>query len=271
MAEKVPMIALSPTMESGKIVKWHKKKGDTVKAGDIICEVETDKAIIDYESTQEGTLLEIIVDEGQEVEIGEPNYLKLSVWMEGLLESREELNSTLDQKVSLNAFFIKLAAETLKRHPMVNAGWDDGKIKKFGRINIGLAVAVPDGLVAPVVKDCANKGTIQIDRELRQLVEKARQNKLNPEDMQDATFTISNLGSYGIEEFTAIINPPGSAILALGEKKNVPVSDEDEEIWVESRMKMTLCCDHRVIDGAGGAEFLNDLKDAIEDPITVLF
>lgn len=153
---------------------------------------------------------------------------------------------------------------------MINAAWQDDNILIRKQIDIGLAVALPDGLITPVVRDCGNKGIKEIDGELRKLIEKARNNKLTPEEYQNAGFTISNLGSFGIEEFTAIINPPGSAILAVGEMKKMPVVDEEDNIKVQTQMKLTLSCDHRVIDGAVGAAFLKDLKDIIEDPFRAL-
>ncbi|HHY82362.1 MAG TPA: 2-oxo acid dehydrogenase subunit E2 [Clostridiales bacterium] len=446
MAEKVFMTALSPTMEEGILARWHKKEGDRVEAGDILCEVETDKATMDYESTAEGILLKILVQEGEKAAVGEviaiigdnlgdisqilddgdssqkidggdssqelskndfgdssqiyiknesikaygdtrikasplarriaemnkidlsdingsgpagrivkadierymkdkldksnvteissmakgynvteaqkieiqqgkeqqafkistpvqavvaavgdieipvsqkrkiiaqrlseskfsaPHYyLTVSVNVDNLIQTRKRLNESLQEKVSFNAFFIKYAAEALKKHPMVNATWNGDTIIQRKQVDIGLAVAQPDGLITPVVRDCGNKGVIAINKELLVLIEKARNNKLAPDEYQNAGFTISNLGSFGIEEFTAVINPPGSAILAVGEMKKVPAVDQDDNITIQTQMKMTLSCDHRVIDGAAGAAFLKDLKDIIEDPIRALF
>jgi pyruvate dehydrogenase E2 component (dihydrolipoamide acetyltransferase) len=175
-----------------------------------------------------------------------------------------------DEKLSLNAFLIKFAAQALKLHPMVNAGWEGDTIVQFGSADIGLAVALPDGLVAPVVRDCWNKGILQIDRELKALVERALLKNLKPEDYMGATFTISNLGSYGIHDFTAIINPPGSAILAVGEARRQPVAGEDDRIVIKTNMVLTLSCDHRVIDGAVGAMFLKELQGMIENPVAAL-
>ena len=413
MAEKVLMIALSPTMEKGTLVKWNKKEGDFVKTGDVLCQVETDKATMEYESLNEGTLLKIVVEEGAGASIGEtiailgqpgedfsslverlasqnnnipstkmpeeklptaeipkefvlererrikisplarqmarkngielksiagsgpggrivkrdidrlvvppkksgtgrlpiaqvttllngekkkgderipvgqkrkiiaqrlseskysaPHYyLKSTVTMDGLLQSRTRLNESGERKVSLNAFFIKFCAESLKRHPLVNATWQGEFIQKHGRIDIGFAVARPDGLMVPVVRDCGEKGILAIDTDIKSSLEKIQSNRLTPEEMQNATFTISNLGSFGIEEFTAIINPPGSAILALGEIAKQPAVENDALI-VRSRMKMTLSCDHRVIDGAIGAAFLKELKEMMESPIHAMY
>jgi len=427
MAEKILMLALSPTMETGQIVKWRKKEGDTIELGDVLCEVETDKAVMEYESVNEGKLLKIILPEGggasvgeaiaiageeredisdllkelskekppltREKKIREPEsvvpetekypgakdvevpggvvgqtgrikasplarktaekwgldlgaingsgpggriiqrdvekareeaekkpvsaavqaiapdissipslrdetipisgkrkviarrlaqskfnaphyYLKLRVVMDDLLYARKNLNDSIEGRVSLNAIIIKLVAETLKRHPMVNSTWNGDTITIHGSIDIGLAVAIPDGLITPMVRNCGQKGIIAINRELRELIKKARNNRLKPEEFQGATFTISNLGSFGIEEFTAIINPPGSAILAIGAIQKEPLfvdKGEEDEILIVSMMKMTLSCDHRVIDGATGARFLRDLKNIMEDPVRAMY
>jgi pyruvate dehydrogenase E2 component (dihydrolipoamide acetyltransferase) len=411
MAEKVLMLALSPTMESGTIANWTKKEGDSITNGDILCEVETDKATMEYEAIQEGTLLKIIVPAGaaavveqtiaiigaegddisalvKEVEDdrivsesaspaseeapqpeGEPEspiaeliedngerkkasplarkmaaqagivlsgvsgsgpggrivkkditrakaagapaapvnsrsiapamadeyipvsgkrkviaerlaeskysaphfYLKMPVFTESLMEARKALNDGLDYKVSVNAFLIKFAAEALKRHPVINSSWEGDKIHQFGTIDIALAVAQEDGLVTPVVRNCGAKGITEIDNELSALISRAKENKLTPEDYTGATFTISSLGTFGVDEFTAIINPPGSAILAVGQMQKVPVVGADDELIVRQQMKLTLSCDHRVIDGAKGAEFLQELKLTMENPVRALY
>jgi pyruvate dehydrogenase E2 component (dihydrolipoamide acetyltransferase) len=411
MAEKVLMLALSPTMETGTIAKWSKQEGETVASGDVICEVETDKAVMDYESMQEGTLLKIVLPEGGAAEVGDtiaiigeegediaalleerlpkppkqsqekpketpateeapqtaqqesaaappsastdkikasplakamandaglelsaitgsgpggriikrdieqamqqparaqapvqmiasaedetipvsqkrkiiaqrlaeskysaPHYyLKVRVNMDTLLQARKTLNARSAQKVSMNAFLIKFVAEALRRHPMVNSTWQAETILKHGHIDIGLAVAQPDGLITPVVRDCAVKGILAIDEDLQDLIQKAQNNRLQPDEYTNATFTISNLGSFGIQEFTAIINPPGSAILAVGEIRREPVVGEEDELFIHSLMTLTLSCDHRVIDGVIGAAFLKTLKDMLEDPIRTLY
>lgn len=451
MAERIVMTALSPTMEEGTILKWEKSEGDTVSAGDVLCEVETDKASMDYESTQEGTLLQIVLGESESAKVGDtiavigeagedisdllksaesegggekdapaaaeeknkapgapaaeppaqpaapepphptgapkapaaaekgapqagsvgegsltaegervkssplarklaaqrgidltmvpgsgpsgrvtkkdvenfrgapaapragaaaaaagavsggalpaedqkipvgnrrkviaqrlaeskfsaPHfYLKLSVDMEQVMSARKMLNAALPEKASMNAFFIKFAAEAIKRHPVVNSSWQGDHILQHGSIDIGLAVDAGNGLITPVVRNCGNRGVVDIDGELKVLIEKARNNELKPEEYTGATFTISNLGSFGIEEFTAIINPPGSAILALGKTQATPVVADSGEFVPRPLMKMTLSCDHRVIDGAAGARFLSDLQSIMENPVRVLF
>ncbi len=452
MAEKVLMTALSPTMEDGQIVSWNKREGDSVSSGDVLCEVETDKATMDYEATQEGTILKIVIDQGNSAKVGEtiaiigesgedisglekeieksaaepakeeaspvgaeapsvetrapaasqgaagapesrtseaaappaaaqgaagpttdavastggpavapsgtvkasplarkmaadrgidlgsvpgsgpegrvvkrdiegykgpsaaagmpaqqagavatggvpedrtipvsgrraviarrlaeskfsaPHfYLSVSVDMTKVIESREILNKSQPQKASFNSFLIKFAAEAIRRHPHVNASWQGDKIVEYGSVDIGLAVDAGNGLITPIVRNCANRGVVAIDADLKALIDKAQNNSLKPDEYTGATFTISNLGSFGIEEFTAIINPPGSAILAVGRTIKQPVVDENDQIVVKPMMKMTLSCDHRVIDGAAGARFLNDLAMMLEQPARLVF
>jgi pyruvate dehydrogenase E2 component (dihydrolipoamide acetyltransferase) len=399
VADKVLMIALSPTMETGTVVRWRKKEGDQVKSGDVICEVETDKATMDYEASSEGTLLKIVLPDGGQAKVGDliavlgspgedisgllgvaprpsalpaipsalgaqstpplppkaapqsgrihssplarrlaqdkgvdlrsiagsgpggrivkrdveapsavralasspsfeaspddevvpvsgmrkiiakrlsesmfsaPHYyLTVSVTADELLGMRAKLNSSREKKISLNAILFALAGRALARHPRVNSAWNGETIVRRGSADIGLAVALPDGLVTPVVRDCGRKGILAIDSELADLVDRARAGKLAPAEYAGAGFTISNLGSFGIEEFTAIINPPGSAILAVGAARKQPVVEtgpDGDRIVVRQRMSMTLSCDHRVIDGAVGAAFLRDLAEIIENP-----
>lgn len=399
MAEKVFMIALSPTMEEGTIQKWRKQEGDVVKEGDILCDVETDKASMEYESSQSGKILKIVRGEGASARVGDliailgqdgedissllsesspaapaptkapektptppptaevprasgkasplarrlaqekgldlnqvagsgpggrvikrdienlqpaaatkpapasvtlpsplnddrvpvsrkrsviasrlseslfsaPHiFLTVSVNMDPLMQAREKLNNELKDKLGLNAFIVKLVANAITRHQAVNSSWMGDYIQNHSSVDIGLAVAQPDGLITPIVRAAHGKGIRQIDFELKDLIDRARNNQLKPEEYTGATFTISNLGSFGIEEFTAIINPPGSAILALGAVMKVPVVAEDEDISIRRQMKMTLSADHRVMDGAVAAAFLTDLKAVMEDPFRAL-
>jgi pyruvate dehydrogenase E2 component (dihydrolipoamide acetyltransferase) len=409
------MLALSPTMEEGTITRWHKKEGEAIAQGDLLCEVETDKAAMEYESVNQGTLLAILVPAGGRAAVGAPiavvgkpgedvgafraraqesaaapaasaapaptgpkgaasaaradavsradaasppssglrrikasplarrlarerrldlgriagsgpggrvvkhdlaaarpvlsagpagvppaqdqriplsgkrkviaqrlaeskfsaphYYLKIDVDAGRFLEARERLNARLGEeaRISVNALLLKIAAEALKRHPIVNSGWRGDHILAYARADIGLAVAQEDGLITPVVRDCGAKGVLAIERELGELIARARVNRLKPEEYTGATFTITNLGSYGILSFTAIINPPGSAILAVGRIRRVPVAEEGDRLAVRPQMILTLSCDHRVVDGAVGAAFLKDLKALIEDPIDALY
>ncbi|MBN2210374.1 MAG: 2-oxo acid dehydrogenase subunit E2 [Sedimentisphaerales bacterium] len=403
MAEKIPMTALSPTMENGLIAKWRKHEGDAVASGDVICEVETDKATMEYTCMQEGILLKIVLPEGSEAAVGDtiailgaagedisgllkdqkpaktgaqsqpkpeteqkespkveasqpapgehvrssplarklaeqhglriedipgsgPNgrivekdveaylakhpagpqvaptaitgaplkeeripinpkrrtiakrlseskftsphyYLKISAAVDQLFAARQRINAGRKTKVSINAFFMKLVAECLRRNPKVNATWTNDEIIRHGRIDMALAVAQEDGLITPVVRNCESKGILAIDEELQGLIDKARTGRLQPEDYTNSTFTITNLGMFGIEEFTAIINPPNSAILAIGAAIKEQVFDAAGIGALQTRVRLTMSCDHRIVDGAVGAAFLRDLKALIEYPI----
>ena len=195
-------------------------------------------------------------------------YLTIEVDAGRLLEVRERVNARLaasGEKATINDFIIKATAEALRRHPEVNASWGEGVIRRYGRVHVGVAVAVEDGLITPVVRDADLKGVAQIAREVRDLAARARQKKLMPEEYTGATFSVSNLGMYGIVEFTAIINPPESGILAVGQVEEKPVV-ENGAVVVRPRMRITMSCDHRVVDGATGARFLQTLKDFLEEP-----
>ncbi|ADL08183.1 dihydrolipoamide acetyltransferase family protein [Thermosediminibacter oceani] len=200
-------------------------------------------------------------------------YLTLEVDMGKALELREKLAPKIQElngvKLSINDILIKAAARALVEHPLVNSSAGEEGIVVKNRINIGLAVALDDGLIVPVIRDADKKGLVQISKETAELIKKAREGKLMPDDYLDGTFTISNLGMFDIEEFSAIINAPESAILAVGKIVKKPVVVEDE-IVVRPMMKLTLSCDHRVIDGALGAKFLRRIKQLLEDPVEML-
>jgi len=192
-------------------------------------------------------------------------YLTVDYDVTTLLELRKQLNEIAGTKVSVNDFIVRAAALALRQHPNINASWGDEAITQHGDVHVGIAVATPEGLITPVVRNADRKSIVDIAAEVRALAEKAKNRKLMPNDYQGSTFTISNLGAWGIEEFTAIINPPNSAILAVGaaEARAVVV---DKQIVVRDRMKITMSCDHRVIDGATGAEFLKTLRQYVEQP-----
>jgi len=413
MAEKLPMIALSPTMSEGTIARWKKSEGDSFSSGDVLCEVETDKASMDYEAPRQGVLLKIAVPAGGKARVGDtiavigkagedplpllaaaalpekttavkpdvksevksvltsavvptpsvvsaapiapagtpkssplarklalelgvdirmargtgpegrvtekdvrallsqdtlddsvsgsgfprpkpaseavsgkrsiiakrlaesffsaPHYyLKKEILADRLVDSRRRINEGREKPISFNAILIKLVAMALSRHPEINVSWLGDRIEKRGAIDIALAVALPDGLITPVVRDCPYKGVELIDTELSGLIEKVNKRGLTPDEYEGAGLTITNLGSYGIDEFTAIINPPGSAILAVGALKKRPVVMPDDSIAVAKTMVLTLGCDHRTIDGAVGARFLADLASLLEDPFRAL-
>lgn len=196
-------------------------------------------------------------------------YVTMEIDMDRAVALRDQVLSAQDVKVSYNDFIIKCCAAALKKFPMVNASWGGDKIVTHGDVHIGVAVALPDGLITPVLRNADRKGLLEIAREARELAVRTRDKKLKPEEYQGSTFTISNLGMYDVDEFTAIINPPDSAILAVGAVKRVPVVDGDA-IRPGHRMKLTLSSDHRVIDGAVAAQFLQEVRRLLENPISVL-
>ncbi|MCS7066242.1 MAG: 2-oxo acid dehydrogenase subunit E2, partial [Fimbriimonadales bacterium] len=199
-------------------------------------------------------------------------YLTMEIDMEEALALRARLNS-LDEnlRLSVNDLIVKACAVALEKHPMVNASYRDGQIVYPDGIHIGIAVAVEEGLLVAVVRHCEGKSLVRIAQEAQALVQKAREGKLLPDEMTGNTFTVSNLGMFGIDEFAAIINPPASAILAVGAVKKQPVVMEDGSIQPRARMKVTLSCDHRILDGAIGARFLQELKRVLENPVLMVY
>ena len=196
-------------------------------------------------------------------------YLTMEIDMDNCIEGRNKINETSDVKISFNDIIIKAAAVSLRKHPMVNASFLTDKIRVNNHIHIGVAVAVDEGLLVPVVRFADNKSLSHISTEVRNLAGKAKNKGLQPSDWEGNTFTISNLGMFGIDEFTAIINPNDACILAVGGIKNTPVV-KNGEIVPGNVMKVTLSCDHRIVDGAIGSAFLKTLKELIEDPIKIL-
>jgi pyruvate dehydrogenase E2 component (dihydrolipoamide acetyltransferase) len=196
-------------------------------------------------------------------------YLTIEINMDNAAASRKAINNDPDIKVSFNDYIVKASAMALRKHPMVNASWFGDKITVHRDINIGVAVAVAEGLLVPVINNADNKSFTEINKEVKVLAGLAKERKLQPEQMQGNTFTISNLGMFGIEEFTAIINPPDACILAVGAIIDKPIV-ESGEIKSAKMMKVTLSCDHRIVDGATGAQFLNTLKKNLENPVNML-
>ncbi len=196
-------------------------------------------------------------------------YLTIEMDMDKLMAMRKKVNEVAPVKISFNDFIVKAAAVALRQHPAINSSWMEDKIRLNKDVNIGVAVAVDEGLLVPVVKYADMKSLSQIKSEIKVLAGKAKSRKLQPDEMSGNTFTISNLGMFGIEEFTAIINPPDACIMAVGGIIQKAVV-KDGEIVVGNRMKVTLSCDHRVVDGATGAQFLQTFKQIIEDPVRLL-
>jgi pyruvate dehydrogenase E2 component (dihydrolipoamide acetyltransferase) len=420
MAEIVRMPKLSDTMTDGVVAEWHKKVGDTVKSGEVLAEIETDKATMEFESFQDGVLLHIGVEKGKTAPVdsilailGEKGedvkkiiaedakkseapkaeekkadkpaeaakpapvvaskapvateskvvkqvaapasissngsdderlkvsplarkmaeergislsnlrgtgdhgrvvkrdidnyrggsisgiesyndvavsqmrktiaarlaeskftaphfYLTIEIDMDNAITARESINASIKPaKVSFNDMVIKAVALSLRKHPKVNSSWLGDRIRTYQHIHIGVAVAVDEGLLVPVVRFADDKTLTQIGGEVKEYAERARNKKLQPQDWEGNTFTISNLGMFGIDEFTAIINPPDACILAVGGIRQTPVV-KNGQIVPGNLMKVTLSCDHRVVDGAVGSAFLQTFKNYLEHPVVML-
>lgn len=196
-------------------------------------------------------------------------YLKMEVDMENAMKAREAINADGETKISFNDMVIKAVASALRRHPKVNADWMGDFIRYNNHIHVGVAVAVDEGLVVPVVRFTDTKGFAQISSEIKDLASRAKSKKLQPQEMEGGTFAVSNLGMYGIEDFTSIINPPNGCILSVGQIKSTPVV-KNGQIVPGHVMKLSLSCDHRVVDGAVGSAFLKTLKEILENPVKML-
>lgn len=403
MPIKILMPALSPTMTEGNLARWLKKEGDKVKPGEVIAEIETDKATMELEAVDAGLLAKIIVQAGSEnvpinsliavvLEDGETEediknmdlsaapvlcaqeqhpekqnvnvpevkeivvqkeeggrifasplarriaqqnnvnlanisgsgphgriiksdvlsfspaqrnmsrnaeesrivphsnvrkiiakrlleskqtiphfYLSIECRLDKLMDLRAQMNEIAEggYKLSVNDFVIKAASLAMQDEPLVNASWSDNGMVMYNNIDISVAVSSPTGLVTPVIKNADYKGIVDLSNEMKSLASRARENKLKPEEFQGGGFTISNLGMFGIKNFGAIINPPQSCILAVGEGSQRAVVDGGE-FKIATVMDVTLSCDHRVVDGAVGAQFLSSFKKYIENPIRMI-
>ncbi len=196
-------------------------------------------------------------------------YETIDIDMKAAIDARSKLNEISDVKISFNDIVVKACASALRKHRDVNSSWLEDKIRLHGDVHVAVAVAIEEGLMTPVIRHTDKKSLRQISSETRELAELARNKKLQPEQMEGSTFTISNLGMFGVEEFTAIINPPNACILAVGTIRDVPVV-ENGEIVPGKRMKVTLSSDHRVVDGAKAAAFLNTVRQMLENPLSMV-
>ena len=413
MAEVINMPRLSDTMEEGTLAKWFKKVGDTVKEGEILAEIETDKATMEFESFHDGILLHIGIDEGstapvdsiiaiigskgedissllknadikvkeepkpevkeepkpevkeepkpevkeepkpvsnnnkpsdrilisplakslakekgidissvkgtgdngriikRDIDSFKPSnysqfsqpspqltessyetqnstmrkaiakrladskfsaphyYLNIELEMDNMISFRKQFIQTQNIKISFNDIIAKAVSLSLAKHPKVNSRWYDDKIIFNEHVHLGVAVAVDDGLIVPIVKFANSKGLPQINSEIKDFAERAKNKKLTPAEIEGSTFTISNLGMFGIESFTSIINQPNSAILSIGAIVQKPII-KNNEVVLGNTMKLTLACDHRTVDGATGSLFLKTLKEYVENPVSIL-
>ena len=242
----------------------------TVAAPTQVVSVQTSTTESSYEDKTVSQMRKTIARRLSESKFTAPHfYLSVEIDMERAMEVREQLNQNSDVRISYNDLVIRSVASALKKHAVINASWLGDRIRYNHDVHIGVAVAVEDGLLVPVIKHADRKTLSQINGEVKMLAGKAKDKKLQPDEMQGNTFTISNLGMFGIEEFTAIINPPDACILAVGGIIQKPVV-KNGQIVVGNTMKVTLSCDHRVVDGASGAQFLQTLKSILEEPLLLL-
>ena len=199
-------------------------------------------------------------------------FLTIDVDMGRVIEARQSINAMLEkqgEKISLNDIVLKAVAAALRKHPDCNAQWHGTHVRRFSGVHLGVAVAIEDGLITPVIKNAHLKGITHIGREVRELAARARDKRLMPDEYTGSTFSVSNLGMFGIHEFTAIINPPEAGILAIGGVVDTAVAVEGQVV-VRPRMRITMSCDHRVIDGAQGSRFLGTLRAMLEEPTAIL-
>lgn len=223
-----------------------------------------------YEDTPVSQMRKVIARRLGESKFSAPHfYVTVSIDMGKVWDMRKRLNEVAPVKISFNDLIVKACAVNLRKHPSINSSWLGDKIRVNHDVNIGVAVAIPDGLLVPVVRYADMKSLSQINQEVKNLAGKAKQKKLSPDEMTGNTFTISNLGMFGVDEFTAIINPPDACIMAVSGIREVPVV-KNGEVVPGRVMKVTLSSDHRVVDGASAAAFLNDVKATLEDPIRLL-
>ena len=270
-AEKgIDLSMLKGSGEHGRIVKrdieWF-KPGTFVSSGAIMPGAVTKESFDEVAVTQ---MRKTIARRLSESKFTAPHfYLTMDIDMDEVVKARESVNQIASVKISFNDFVVKAAAAALRQHPAVNSSWLGDRIRTNHHINIGIAVAVDEGLLVPVVRFADSKTLSQIATEVKDYAKKAKEKKLQPQDWEGNTFTISNLGMYNIEEFTAIINPPDACILAVGAIKQIPVV-KNGSIQPGNVMKVTLSCDHRVVDGVVGSKFLNTFKALLENPVILL-
>lgn len=266
------LASISGTGEGGRIIK--KDIEDALKSGvSSPSSAPATQYIIPSGQDQEipvSQMRKVIAKRLGESKFSAPHfYLTIECDMARSIDARKAINAKGDVKISFNDIVVKACAMALRKHPMINSSWMGDKIVVHGDVNIGVAVAVEEGLLVPVVRHADAKPLTAIGAEVREYAGRAKEKRLKPEEMSGNTFTISNLGMFGIEEFTAIINPPDACILAVGTIVQKPIV-KDGQIAVGNMMKVTLSCDHRVVDGAKGAAFLQTLRDYLENPLSML-
>ena len=224
----------------------------------------------DFDEVKHSQMRKVIAKRLAESKFTAPHYyLEVEFDMDNAVAFRQQFNSIPDTKISFNDIVVKACALALRQHPQVNSQWLEDRMRLNNHVHVGVAVAVEDGLVVPVVRFANEQSLQQLGAAIKDFAIRARNKKLTPDEMEGSTFTISNLGMFGIESFTSIINQPNSAILSVGAIVQKPVV-KNGQIVIGNTMKLTLACDHRTVDGATGSEFLQTLKGYIENPVTML-
>ncbi|MEL6698786.1 MAG: pyruvate dehydrogenase complex dihydrolipoamide acetyltransferase [Bacteroidota bacterium] len=271
----IDLALVSGTGDNGRIVKrdienYVPSAVPAATAAAPVVQFATVNGVESFEEVRVSQMRKVIARRLGESKYSAPHfYLTMEINMDKVFVARKSMNEISPVKISFNDIVIKAAAMALRKHPEVNSTWLEDKIRLNHHIHVGMAVAIPDGLFVPTLKFADHKPLSHIAAESKELAGKARDRKLQPQEMEGNTFTISNLGMFGIEEFTAIINPPASCILAVGGIVDKPIV-KDGQIVPGKMMKVTLSCDHRTVDGAKGSEFLVTLKSLLEDPVRLL-
>ncbi|MEL6634543.1 MAG: pyruvate dehydrogenase complex dihydrolipoamide acetyltransferase [Bacteroidota bacterium] len=271
----IDLALVSGTGDNGRIVKrdienYVPSAAPAATAAAPVVQFATVNGVESFEEVRVSQMRKVIARRLGESKYSAPHfYLTMEINMDKVFVARKSMNEISPVKISFNDIVIKAAAMALRKHPEVNSTWLEDKIRLNHHIHVGMAVAIPDGLFVPTLKFADHKPLSHIAAESKELAGKARDRKLQPQEMEGNTFTISNLGMFGIEEFTAIINPPASCILAVGGIVDKPIV-KDGQIVPGKMMKVTLSCDHRTVDGAKGSEFLVTLKSLLEDPVRLL-
>ena len=266
----IDLSSVSGTGENGRVVKRDVENYVPVQSAVSQPQVISANQEIGFEEFTNSQMRKTIARRLSESKFTAPHYyLMIDINMDNAIESRKAINELPDTKVSFNDMVVKASAMALKKHPKVNSQWFDDKTRINHHVNIGVAVAVEDGLVVPVIPFTDALSMTQIGAAIKDMAVRAKAKKLTPAEMEGSTFTVSNLGMFGITEFTSIINQPNSAILSVGAIVQQPIV-KNGEIVIGNTMKVTLACDHRTVDGATGAAFLQTLKQFIENPVTML-
>ena len=258
--------------DNGRIIKEDVEnfKPKAITDKDKIDSKISESGIESFEEIENSQMRKTIARRLKESKFSAPHYyLSVEFEMDNAIAFRNQYNSLPDTKISFNDIVVKACAIALKQHPRVNSQWFEDKMRLNNHVHVGVAVGVPDGLVVPVIRFANEKSIPEIGSLVKNYAAKARDKKLSPDEMQGSTFTVSNLGMFGIEEFTSIINQPNSAILSVGSIVKKPVVREDK-ITIGHTMKLTLACDHRTVDGVTGSLFLQTLKGFVENPVTML-